>query len=131
MVSPGNHRRRAGACGQHPLDEEKVARFRKALPDADYVVSIFKAMGDETRLLLLHLMSLDEWCVHELAAILGTSVSNVSHHLRLLRIMRLVKFRREGRRVLYSLDDEHVRNLISEAFTHGLHERNDDNPVSH
>ncbi|MEX0974941.1 MAG: metalloregulator ArsR/SmtB family transcription factor [Bacillota bacterium] len=87
----------------------------------DYVVSLFKAMADRTRLSLLYTISQNEWCVHDLASLLGTSVSNVSHHLRLLRAMRLVKCRRDGKRALYSLDDEHVQSLLTEAFKHASH----------
>jgi len=94
---------------------------RKDLPDTSYVASLFRVMGDTTRLGLLYLISQDEWCVHDLAATSKTSISNVSHHLRLLRAMRVVKSRRDGKRVLYSLDDEHVQSLLSQAFAHAGH----------
>jgi DNA-binding transcriptional ArsR family regulator len=108
-------------CEPHGLDLEKVDRWRDAAPDMGYVVSLFKAMGDRTRLSLLYLISKEEWCVHDLAEANSTSVSNVSHHLRLLRAMRVVKCRRQGKRVLYSLDDEHVQSLLTEAFKHASH----------
>ncbi len=108
-------------CEPHDLDGEKIGRWKDKAPDTGYVVSLFKAMADGTRLSLLYFISQDEWCVHDLAALAETSVSNVSHHLRLLRALRLVKSRREGKRVLYSLDDEHVQSLLSEAFKHASH----------
>lgn len=108
-------------CEPHDLDAEKIGRWKGKVPDTGYVVSLFKAMADQTRLSLLYFISSDEWCGHDLAALAGTSVSNVSHHLRLLRAMRLVKSRREGKRVLYSLDDEHVQRLLAEAFKHASH----------
>lgn len=104
-----------------PLDDERAEQFRRALPETDYVVSLFRAMSHETRLSLLWFLTMGEWCVHDLAALLGASPSNTSHHLRLLRVMRLVKGRKAGRRVLYSLDDEHVRGLLIQAFEHANH----------
>ena len=67
------------------------------VPNMNYVVSIFKIMSDETRLSILWLLSRNEWCVHDIAHALGTSVSNISHHLRLLRASRLVKSRQEAK----------------------------------
>lgn len=111
----------AEICLPHDVDQGEVHEWKSALPDMDYVVSIFKAMGDETRMSLLWLLSQDEWCVHDLAAVVGASVSNTSHHLRILRALRLVKTRREGRRVIYCLDDQHVESLLNEAFKHSKH----------
>jgi len=108
-------------CEPHDLDERKIERWKACIPDMTYVSSLFKAMADQTRLSMLYLISKDEWCVHDLAAATGTSVSNVSHHLRLLRAMRVVKCRRQGKLVLYSLDDEHVQSLLTEAFKHASH----------
>ncbi|HHY70024.1 MAG TPA: metalloregulator ArsR/SmtB family transcription factor [Bacillota bacterium] len=108
-------------CLPHDIDQDKIRKWQDQMPDMDYVVSIFKVMADETRLSILWLLSVDEWCVHDLAAAVNSSVSNVSHHLRLLRTSRLVKSRREGQRVFYSLDDEHVIRLLDEAFKHSQH----------
>jgi ArsR family transcriptional regulator len=108
-------------CEPHAVDEEKIDGWKKAIPPTGYLVSVFKAMGDEKRLSLLYLLSQGEWCVHDLAALLDASVSNTSHHLRLLRAMRLVRNRREGKRVVYALDDEHVDSLLREAFKHASH----------
>ncbi|HHX10906.1 MAG TPA: winged helix-turn-helix transcriptional regulator [Firmicutes bacterium] len=91
------------------------------VPNMNYVVSIFKIMSDETRLSILWLLSQGEWCVHDLAEALDTSISNISHHLRLLRASRLVKSRRDGQKVYYSLDDDHVVRLLDEAFEHAQH----------
>ncbi len=91
------------------------------VPSMNYVVSIFKIMSDETRLSILWLLSQGEWCVHDLAEALDTSISNISHHLRLLRASRLVKSRRDGQKVYYSLDDDHVVRLLDEAFEHAQH----------
>lgn len=109
-------------CEPHALDAEKVHRFEDVVPDMSYVVTLFKVMGDETRAKILYLLSKESFCVHDLAAALGTSVSNVSHHLRLLKATRLVRTKRVGQRVCYSLDDEHVAHLLEEALKHASHE---------
>ncbi len=108
-------------CLPHSIDEEKISKWKARLPDMDYVVSVFKVMADETRSSLLWLLSQNEWCVHELAAAVGTSVSNTSHHLRILRASRLVRNRRDGQKVFYTLDDDHVVKLLDEAFKHSKH----------
>lgn len=100
---------------------EKVAHWRKRLHSLAAVAELFKALADETRAKILYLLANEELCVCDLATILGTTVSNVSHHLRLLRAHHLVKYRREGKVAFYSLDDDHVLNLIKEAFDHAQH----------
>lgn len=79
---------------------------------------LFKVLGDETRTKILYLLSHRELCVCDMAKILEMSLPAVSHHLRLLKAMRLVRYRREGKMVFYSLDDEHIVNLIREAQEH-------------
>ncbi len=112
---------REDLCEEHEVDSSVTAKARASLPDVERVASLFRAMGDGTRLSILYLLWKDRWCVHDLATILDASVSNVSHHLRLLRAMRLVRARKEGRKVVYSLDDEHVEALMSESFKHASH----------
>ncbi|MHB1420353.1 MAG: ArsR/SmtB family transcription factor [Bacillota bacterium] len=84
---------------------------------------IFKVLGDETRTKVLFLLAQQELCVCDLAAVMEMSLPAVSHHLRLLKAMRLVKYHREGNMVYYSLDDEHILNLIHEAQAHFAEER--------
>jgi ArsR family transcriptional regulator len=78
----------------------------------------FRLLGDGTRVRILDALSRSEMCVCDLAALLGVSNSAVSHQLRLLRGMRVVRHRRAGRMVFYALDDEHVVHLFSEALKH-------------
>ena len=84
---------------------------------------IFKALADETRTRILYLLSDRKLCVCDLAAVLEMSLPAVSHHLRLLKAMRLVKNRREGKMVYYSLADEHILHIIHEAQEHFTEER--------
>jgi ArsR family transcriptional regulator len=79
---------------------------------------IFRLLGDETRIKILYLLAHRELCVCDLASLLEMSLPAVSHHLRLLKALRLVKYRRDGKMVYYSLDDRHVLNLIREAQAH-------------
>ena len=78
----------------------------------------FRALGDPTRVRILDALSHGELCVCDLAAVLSLSQSAVSHQLRFLRSLRLVKPRREGRMVFYSLDDRHVVDLLQQGLRH-------------
>lgn len=82
---------------------------------------LFKALADETRSKLMYALSLRELCVYHLSELLETSQSNVSHHLRYLRAARLVKYRKVGKQVFYSLDDDHVEGLIKLGIEHLNH----------
>ncbi len=82
---------------------------------------IFKALGDPTRLRILNLLCTGEYAVGEIAARLGVSQSATSHQLRLLKNLRLVKFRREGTTLFYSEDDPHVIGLLRQAVAHVSH----------
>lgn len=92
--------------------------LRDKLTEVQGLSQIFRVLGDETRTKLIYLLSLRESCVCDLAEILGITVPAVSHHLRLLRAMRLVRHRRDGKSVYYSLDDHHIIALIRQAQEH-------------
>ena len=85
------------------------------------MAALFKAMGDPTRIRIIWCLSLGERCVRDIASSVGLSQSAVSHQLRMLRELHLVRTRREGRRVYYSLDDDHVHSLFNEGLDHVLH----------
>jgi DNA-binding transcriptional ArsR family regulator len=82
---------------------------------------IFKTMGDPTRLRIIQALSTGEMCVCDIAAALGMEHSAISHQLRVLRNMRVVKYRKEGKEAIYSLDDEHVLRLFNEGLEHARH----------
>ncbi len=82
------------------------------------LASLFKLFGDTTRLKLLHALEQNELCVCDLAALLSITESAVSHQLKALKLSNLVKFRREGQSVFYSLADDHVKILIDIALEH-------------
>src|SRR5512139_1415350 len=98
-----------------------AAQLRKGLiGDADVatLAETFRMLGDATRVRMLDALAHAELCVCDLAALLGLSESAVSHQLRLLRSMRLVRARREGRMVFYALDDQHIVALFKQGLQH-------------
>jgi ArsR family transcriptional regulator len=85
---------------------------------ADRLAETFRALGDPTRVRILDALSHDELCVCDVATLIGMSESAVSHQLRLLRNLRLVRARREGRMVFYALDDQHIVTLFQQGLRH-------------
>jgi ArsR family transcriptional regulator, lead/cadmium/zinc/bismuth-responsive transcriptional repressor len=103
------------------VDIEAVRRVQEHPLNADLTVQlaeIFKALSDPTRVRILHALSHAELCVGDLAAVLEMTESAVSHQLRLLRGLRVVRARREGKQVFYALDDEHVTRLFQLSLEH-------------
>jgi DNA-binding transcriptional ArsR family regulator len=115
-----------GVCDITCIDERKVASVReRSLPDhvLAEVAETFKTLGDGTRVRIIHALSLEELCVCDIASLLATTKSAVSHQLRILRAMKIVRFRKEGKIVRYSLDDGHIEHLFAEALSHVLEQR--------
>jgi len=103
------------------IDEAKVATVKKGMQPEEILFRLaetFRVLGDPTRVRILHALSLEELCVCDIARLLGTTKSAISHQLRLLRSLRVVKYRKDGRTVYYSLDDSHVGNLLREGLSH-------------
>lgn len=110
-------------CSEFAVDKKKIARVKKAMLDGNVVTDLsetFKVLGDPSRMKIIYALSKNELCVCEICEIVGMNQSAVSHQLRVLRNMKLVKFRKEGRMVYYSLDDEHISTLFSEGLAHVL-----------
>jgi len=82
------------------------------------LAELFKAFADSTRVRILHALSFSELCVCDLACLLSMSSSAVSHQLRVLRAQKIVKYRKEGKNVIYSLDDDHVSVLLQHGLEH-------------
>ena len=87
------------------------------------VSELFKVFGDSTRSRIICALHIEELCVNDLSALLNMTQSAVSHQLRILRQARLVKSRKDGRVVYYSLDDDHIGEIFSLAFAHIMEER--------
>jgi DNA-binding transcriptional ArsR family regulator len=111
-------------CEDCFVDGDKVRRAHACLIDgsaATLLAELFKALADPSRVRIISALTHTELCVHDLAATLGMSQSAVSHQLRSLREMRLVRYRKEGRHVYYQLDDEHIRDLFRRGLEHVEH----------
>lgn len=105
------------------FDPEKVARLKHEIQDTQGLALLFKALADDTRVQIALALSKEELCVCDVAALMGVTEATASHHLRLLRNMGLAKYRRQGKMVFYSLDDDHVVRIIQQALTHFREEK--------
>ena len=111
----------ADACDLFHLDPVRVAALKTTLLPQESVAALaetYKMLGDVTRVRILDALSRSELCVCDIARLLGLSASAVSHQLRLLRGLRLVRPRREGRMVFYRLDDQHIVGLFEQGLEH-------------
>lgn len=89
------------------------------------VTSFFKILGDETRVRILYALYGNEMCVSDISELLNISQSAISHQLKQLKLEGHVKSRREGKNIFYSLDDEHVVDIINQTLSHVSHKLND------
>ncbi|MDP4552794.1 metalloregulator ArsR/SmtB family transcription factor [Alkalihalobacillus macyae] len=106
-------------CDTFCYDEALVQRVQPEMEKVEGVELIFKALSDATRMKIAYALMLEkELCVCDVANIIGSTTATASHHLRLLRNMKLAKYRKEGKLVFYSLADEHVHQLVSIALLH-------------
>lgn len=111
----------AEQCECSVIHEEAVKRVRQSMPEEDpiyEVAELFKVFGDSTRARIICALTISELCVCDLSCILNMSQSAVSHQLRILKQARIVKSRRAGKVVYYSLDDDHIKALFQVAFDH-------------
>ena len=111
-------------CEVNVVDARKVTSVRRKMHPAAAVqllAETFRVLGDPTRVKIVFALAQEELCVCDLATIVGASQSAVSHSLRALRQMDLVRYRKQGKIAYYSLDDDHIAGLIKEGFEH-VHE---------
>jgi ArsR family transcriptional regulator len=104
--------------GDHEHVTDKV---KNSMPDEASLyelAEVFKILSDHTRVKILYALLASDMCVCDIAALLGMTQSAISHQLRILKQARLVKFRRQGKAVFYSLDDEHVKQIFDQALIH-------------
>ena len=114
------------SCQERGVHPEALRRVRASMPPDAVIASLsetFKALSDPTRSKILLALSRAELCVCDLTELLGLSMSAVSHQLRHLRELKLVKYRRAGKMAWYSLDDHHVEDLFKQGLEHVLEER--------
>lgn len=103
------------------LGEETIKKVDDSMPPAEELQDLgefFKVFGDVTRLKILYVLLCSEMCVYDIAALLNMSQSAISHQLRVLKQMDLVKNRREGKTIFYSLADDHIVSILSQGLDH-------------
>lgn len=113
-----------GMCQLRCIHRDDVARASSLLEDTETYIQLaelFGALADPTRAKIVHTLLQQELCTCDIAAVVGISESGVSQHLRILRGLRLVKYRRAGKLVYYSLDDAHVALLVQVGLVHQGH----------
>jgi len=115
-VSPA--KRTVPGCATFQLDPVKLRRLAPTLKRVEGLADVFAILADDTRTKILFALSQEELCVCDLAGLVGMNVSTVSHHLRLLRMANLIRYRKAGRMVYYSLADGHIRTLLEVAQVH-------------
>lgn len=111
-------------CQEQCTHQDSINKVKSRALNTGEVLALsetFKAIGDSTRIRILYALSQVELCVCDLAEVLEMSQSAISHQLRILRNLRLVKFRKEGKNVFYSLDDEHIINFFAQGLAHIRH----------
>lgn len=109
------------SCNCNIIHEDVVSKVKDLLPKDEVLydlAELFKTFGDSTRVKILCALFETDMCVCDLAAVLEVSQSAVSHQLRTLKAARLVKFKRAGKVVYYSLDDEHIKGIFNQGFEH-------------
>lgn len=108
-------------CEITTIHEDVIQKVKENMPEENVLYNLgdfFKLLGDGTRIKILNALFYSEMCVCDIAALLGMTQSAISHQLRVLKQGRLVKHRKEGKSVYYSLDDEHIKHIIEQGLTH-------------
>ncbi|MCR5209780.1 MAG: metalloregulator ArsR/SmtB family transcription factor [Lachnospiraceae bacterium] len=111
----------AEVCEIHKIHKELLRSVSEAMPEDERLyelAELFKIFGDQTRIRILCVLFEAEVCVCDIAEALNMTQSAISHQLRILKTNRLIKGRREGKQIFYSLDDEHVRSIIGAGMAH-------------
>lgn len=109
------------SCGECETHNSIVEKVRDGMPEDEILydlAELYKVFGDSTRIKILYTLFEEELCVCDIASVLGMSMSAISHQLRVLKQACLVRYRRDGKTVFYSLADDHVRSIIGQGIEH-------------
>lgn len=112
-------------CRENCVHNSKINKVKKIGPNEEQIIEmsdVFKLFSDSTRLRIICSILNNELCVCDLCELLHLTQSNVSHQLKLLRTAKLVKYRKDGKQVYYSLQDEHIEKIIKMALEHIMEE---------
>lgn len=108
-------------CGDGYVHEELVQKVNENMPDEEMlcdVAELYKVFGDSTRIKILYVLFESEVCVCDIASVLNMTMSAISHQLRVLKNARLIKYRKDGKQVYYSLSDDHVKTILAMGLEH-------------
>jgi len=108
-------------CSGDHIHDEKLEHLSETMPPEEEIIDLadfFKVFGDVTRLKILNALLCSEMCVYDIATLLGISQSAISHQLRVLKQMGLVRNRREGKTIFYALADSHIVTILSQGLDH-------------
>lgn len=108
-------------CDYIHVHEDIVKKVLSNMPKDEHLYDLaefFKVFADSTRIKILYVLAQSEMCVCDIAQILGITQSAVSHQLRMLKQMQLVKYRRDGKTVFYSLSDKHIETILNQGYEH-------------
>ncbi len=108
-------------CEYMHVHEDVVKKVNNEMPDEEVLYDLaefYKVFADSTRIKILYVLLKSEMCVCDISQILGVSQSAVSHQLRMLKQMQLVKYKREGKSIIYSLSDQHIEQILSQGIEH-------------
>ncbi len=118
MIKDDRHEACCDETCVHDAVVEAVLRDMPDIEDLDDLADLFKVFGDTTRIRILYALFKTELCVCDIAQILGMTQSAISHQLKSLKQARLVKNRREGKQIIYSLEDDHVSLILDQVLSH-------------
>lgn len=108
-------------CDCTVIHQNVIDKVKKEMPEDETLydlAEVFKVFGDSTRVKILYSLFKNEMCVCDIAILVGTTQSAISHQLRVLKQAKLVKYRKDGKVIYYSLDDEHVKSIFNEGLRH-------------
>lgn len=108
-------------CNCNVIHEDVVKRVKETIPEDEILydlADLFKIFGDSTRIKIICALFQSEMCVCDIATLLGMNQSAISHQLRVLKQARLVKYRKDGKVVYYTLDDDHVKGIFDQGLAH-------------
>ena len=105
-------------CDVFCIEKDKVEKLKSAIPNMSALAELFKVFGDSTRIKILWALEKEEMCVCDIAVLLNMTQSAISHQLRVLKQANLVRYRRDGKVVYYSLNDDHVKTIFDQGLAH-------------
>ena len=108
-------------CEQTVIHKDIIEKVKKSLTNEDLLIELsefFKIFGDSTRIKIINALTNSEMCVCDIAYLLGMTQSSISHQLRILKQSKIVKYRKEGKVVYYSIDDKHIEEIFTKGVEH-------------